>query len=207
MPVSVAMKDRSCLVVGGGVIALRKVESLMEYDTKITVIAAEADRKLEYHAEKGKIRLENRDYKSPEAATFNLVIAATDNHDLNHQVYEDARGAGALVNVVDDPPFCDFIFPSITRRDNLTVSISTDGRAPFMSGHLKQILGNIFPEHWNKLMRYAAEFRLKVRARWPGEPPRQQDCYEKFLQTDWKTVLKHTSHEEILKLLDGLIEL
>ena len=69
MPVSLAMNKRKCLVVGGGKIALRKVEKLLEYDTSITVISPEFDQKLEFHAGRGRIELENRAYQSPEAST------------------------------------------------------------------------------------------------------------------------------------------
>ncbi|NIW24448.1 MAG: bifunctional precorrin-2 dehydrogenase/sirohydrochlorin ferrochelatase, partial [Gammaproteobacteria bacterium] len=65
--------------------------------------------------------------------------------ELNRRVHEDTRGTGALVNVVDDPQHCDFIFPAVLRRDCLTAAISTDGKAPFVSGHLRLVLENIFP--------------------------------------------------------------
>ena len=78
MPISVSLKDRPCLVVGGGLVALRKVESLLDYDTAITVVAREAHEKLGYHAERGRITLERRDYESPEAGRYGLVISATE---------------------------------------------------------------------------------------------------------------------------------
>ena len=78
MPISLSLADRACLVVGGGLVALRKVEGLLEYDTAITVVAPEVNEKLEYHAERGRITLEKREYRSPEAAAYGLVVAATD---------------------------------------------------------------------------------------------------------------------------------
>ena len=104
MPISVNLKDRDCLVVGGGTIALRKVETLMDYDTKITVVAPEVHEQLEHHANEGRIIIEKREYRAPEAAAYTLVISASDDNELNKQVYDDAKGSGALVNVVDDPP-------------------------------------------------------------------------------------------------------
>ena len=75
LPVSVSVKNRSCLVVGGGVVALRKVETLLDYDTEITVISPEVHEKLEYHAKRGRIKLEKREYRSPEASAYGLVIS------------------------------------------------------------------------------------------------------------------------------------
>jgi siroheme synthase-like protein len=207
MPISVSLKGRPCLVVGGGLVALRKVENLLEYDTAITVVAPEVHEKLDYHAERGRIALEKRDYRSPEAAGYGLVVSATDDAKLNRQVHEDARGAGVLVNVVDDPPRCDFIFPAVLRRDCLTAAISTDGKAPFVSGHLRLVLENIFPGHWKRLMKLAASFRNRVRDRWPDDPAKKNVCYTEFLEADWKRMLKELDDDQIEEELTRMLEM
>jgi siroheme synthase-like protein len=207
MPISLDMRNRTCLVIGGGNVALRKVETLMDYETEITVIAPDVHEKLEYHAAAGRIKLEKRPYRSPEAATFGLVISASNDGELNRRVYEDAKGSGALVNVVDEPRKCDFIFPAVLRRDCLTTAISTDGKAPFISGHLRLILENIFPDHWNQLMRLAVAFRKRVRQRWPDEPGKKNMCYSEFLEVDWKRLLKSGKEKEIQAELDRILEL
>ncbi len=207
IPISISLADRACLVVGGGLVALRKVESLLEYDTAITVVAPEAHEKLEYHAERGRITLEKRDYRSPEAAAYGLVVAATDDAELNRRVHEDTRGTGALVNVVDDPQHCDFIFPAVLRRDCLTAAISTDGKAPFVSGHLRLVLDNIFPKHWVRLMKLAASFRNKVRNQWPDDAQRKNACYAEFLEADWKSMLKELSDEQIEEELTRMLHI
>jgi len=205
MPISVSLKDRPCLVVGGGLVALRKVENLLDYDTSITVVAPEAHEKLEYHAKRGQIGLERREYQSPEASDYGLVISATGDAALNKRVHEDASRAGALVNVVDDPPHCDFIFPAVLRRDCLTAAVSTDGKAPFISGHLRLVLENIFPQHWGRLMRLAASFRSRVRDRWADDPRSKDACYTEFLEADWKRILKESSDEEIEEELTRML--
>jgi precorrin-2 dehydrogenase/sirohydrochlorin ferrochelatase len=207
MPISVSLEDRPCLVVGGGFVALRKVESLLDYGTKITVVAPEVHEKLEYHAERQRITLEKRAYRSPESAAYGLVVCATDDAELNRRVYEDAREAGALVNVVDDPPHCDFIFPAVLRRDCLTAAISTDGKAPFVSGHLRLVLENIFPAHWERLMRLAASFRNRVREQWADNPEKKNACYAEFLEADWQRMLKELSNDEIEKELTRMLQI
>ena len=207
MPISVSLGDRPCLVVGGGFVALRKVESLLDYDTAITVIAPEVHEKLEYHAERQRITLEKRPYRSPESAAYGLVVCATDDAELNRRVYEDAREAGALVNVVDDPPHCDFIFPAVLRRDCLTAAISTDGKAPFVSGHLRLVLESIFPAHWERLMRLAASFRNRVREQWADNPEKKNACYAEFLEADWTRMLKELSDDEIEKELTRMLQI
>ena len=205
MPISLSVNGRSCLVVGGGSVALRKVETLLDYETSITVISPEIDPKLESKLFRGKIKLEQRPYRSPEASSYGLVISASDDVEVNHTVCEDCRTAGVLVNVVDDPGRCDFIFPAVVRRDCLTAAIATDGKAPFIAGHLRKILGEIFPEHWNQLMRHAAAFRKNVVKRWGPDTARKNDCYTRFLEADWKTMADEMSLEDIQEELNRML--
>jgi len=206
MPLSLRMKGRKCLVVGGGKVALRKVESLLEHDTNITVVAPECENKLEYHANRGRIALEKREYRSPEASKYGLVISCTDDTDLNLQVSEDCRSAGVPVNVADAPDLCDFIFPSVVRRDCMTVAIATDGRVPFISGHLNLVLDTIFPKHWEKLMKHATVFRKRVQERWAGDTEQKNACYGRFLDADWKRILESKTEEEVTRELDSMLE-
>jgi siroheme synthase-like protein len=207
MPINIDMTNRKCLVVGGGNVALRKVESLLKYeDCSVTVVAPEVADKLQYYAERNRIKLEKRPYKSPEAIDFGLVIAATDDTAVSQEVYDDCRTHGVLVNVADVPKLCEFTFPAVLQRDCLTVAISTDGKAPFMSSHLKAILDTIFPEHWNKLMGLAAEFRTRVLKALPRDFEARTRCFERFVNADWKTMLHDMSSEEISLELDRMIE-
>lgn len=206
MPISVTLKNCNCLVVGGGRIALRKIDNLLDYETNITVVTPEPLEKIKFYAEKGKLKLEVRTYRPPEAAAYRLVISASDNPEVNQQVYDDARNSGALVNVVDNPPLCDFIFPALVKRGPLTAAISTDGRAPFLSGHLKTILETIFPDHWTKLARLAARYRKMVQTRWPDNPADRSDCFDAFLSEDWKSILDDMSEPEIEAHLEKLVE-
>ncbi|MBD3331591.1 bifunctional precorrin-2 dehydrogenase/sirohydrochlorin ferrochelatase [candidate division GN15 bacterium] len=207
MPINIDMSNRKCLVVGGGNVALRKVESLLKYENcSVTVVAPEVADKLQYYAERHRIKVEKRPYKSPEAIDFGLVIAATDDSAVSQEVYDDCRTHGVLVNVADVPKLCEFTFPAVLQRDCLTVAISTDGKAPFMSSHLKAILDTIFPEHWNKLMGLAAEFRTRVLEALPRDFEARTRCFERFVNADWKTMLHDMSSEEISLELDRMIE-
>jgi siroheme synthase-like protein len=206
MPISVSLKDRRCIVVGGGIVAVAEIENLLEYDASITVVSPKMHEKLEFHAKRGGVTLEKREYRSPEAADYGLVVSASEDAALNEQVYEDAKRAGVLVNVVDDLPRSDFIFPSVLRRDCLTAAISTDGKAPFVAGHLQVILDNIFPEHWKRLMELAASFQSRVEGRWGGDLTRKNGCYGEFLEADWKKMLEESSDEQIEEELARMLE-
>jgi siroheme synthase-like protein len=207
MPVGISMTGRRWLVVGGGAVALRKVETLFDYDTEITVVAPEVHEKLQYHAHQGRIKLEKRKYRSSEAKGYHFVICATNDKALNHGIWEDTRLSGVLVNVVDDPPHCDFVFPAVLRRDCLTAAISTDGQAPFVAGHLRIVLEEIFPAHWERLMRHAASFRKMVRERWAGDAERREACYTEFLQAEWKQILQDSNDADVQRELERMLEM
>jgi siroheme synthase-like protein len=206
MPISISLKERRCLVVGGGDVALRKIESLLEYDTDITVVAPRPVDKILYFADKNRLRLEKREYKIAEASEYGLVISASNNKDVNAQVSEDCRKSGVPVNVVDNPALCNFIFPAVVKRDTLSLAISTDGEAPFLARQLKLILEDIFPERWKKIAAYASQFRKKANSRWPGQPEKKAQCYLRFVQADWQNILKDKSESEIEELLNGMLE-
>jgi siroheme synthase-like protein len=206
MPISISMEGRTCLVVGGGPVALRKVEKLLEYETNVTVVAPRLHEALEYHAKRGRIVLEKREYRSPEAGDYGIVFCATDDRALNQRVYDDAVARGVLVNVADDPPRCDFIVPAVLRRDCLSVALTTGGEAPFMAGHLRLILDEVFPEHWERLMRLAADFRVRVRKRWPNDDGKKSLCYARFLEADWKNMFSELGDDEIEGEMSRIIE-
>jgi len=206
LPISLSMKNRRCLIVGGGRVALRKVENLLNYEADITVIAPEVEERIGYFASKDLLKLEKREYESPEASEYNLVISASNDDELNKLVYDDCQASGTPANIVDNPQLCDFIFPAVVRRDYLTVSVSSDGKAPFLSGNLRLILESIFPEHWSKVARLAAKFRLMVFKRWPDNHDKRNECFGRFLAADWKAIIKEKDGEEIERQLDEMLE-
>lgn len=206
MPISVTLKGTSCLVVGGGKVALRKIDALLDYDADITVVAPRVEDKVKFYAEKKRLKLELREYVSPEAANYRLVISASDLEEVNHAVYDDTRQSGTMVNVVDNPPLCDFIFPAVVRRECLTAAVSTDGKAPFLAGHLRVVLENIFPNHWNRLARMAADFRVKAMERWPDDLDKRNDCFAAFLSADWKAMFDEMKDAEINARLQEMID-
>ncbi len=206
VPINISLNDRRVLVVGGGRVALRKIEMLLDYNPDLTVIAPEAVDKIEYFAGKGRLRLEKREYRSPEASQYGLVVSAADDRAVNEQVHDDCRRSGVLVNVVDCPRLCTFIVPAVVKRDSLTISVSTGGKAPFLARFLRMLLDDAFPLHYAKVTRFAHSFRQDVNKRFKGQPERKAQCFERFLATDWKKVIKTLSDEEIRLELSKMLE-
>ena len=206
LPIALSLKNRPCLVVGGGGVALRKINILLEYECDITVISPEAVERIEYFASKGLIKYIKREYDSPDSSSYGIVISASDDKALNRQVSEDCKKAGVLVNVVDSPMLCDFIFPAVVKRDCLTVAISTDSKAPFLAGHLRLILEGIFPDRWKKIARLSVDFRKKVMRHWKNEPGKRAESFSRFLNADWKSILEKMDDKQIEEEFNNLLE-
>jgi precorrin-2 dehydrogenase / sirohydrochlorin ferrochelatase len=146
------LKGRRCLVIGGGEIGLEKVEGLLACDGDVTLIAPEAVPELESLAAEGSIAWERREYAGPQdlEAVF-IVIAATDDTDINIRVYEDAERRAMLVNIVDVPPLCNFILPAIVRTGPLAIAISTAGASPALAKRMKRQIADEYGEPYARL--------------------------------------------------------
>src|SRR3954469_12865053 len=131
------LKGRRCLVVGGGEVGLEKVEGLLACDGDVVVVAPELESSLAEMAAEGSIEWHQRTYEPSDLEGTFMVIAATDNTDVNIRVYEDAERRAMLVNVVDVPPLCNFILPAIIRSGPLAIAISTAGASPALAKRIR----------------------------------------------------------------------
>ncbi|MBO9534302.1 MAG: bifunctional precorrin-2 dehydrogenase/sirohydrochlorin ferrochelatase [Solirubrobacteraceae bacterium] len=145
------LKGRSCLVVGGGDVGLEKVEGLLACDGDVTVVAPELSSELAQLAREGSIAWLQREYEPADLEGTFLVIAATNDTDVNIAVYDDAEARSMLVNVVDVPPLCNFILPAILRTGPLAIAISTAGASPALAKRMKREIGEHFGEEYARL--------------------------------------------------------
>jgi siroheme synthase-like protein len=171
------LTGRRCLVVGGGEIGLEKVEGLLACDGTVTVIAPEVEPALEEYAREGSIVWEERPYGGPgDLEGVFMVIAATNDTDVNIAVYDDAERRAMLVNVVDVPPLCNFILPAIVRTGPLAIAISTAGASPALAKRMKREIEGQFGEPYARL----AVMLNEVRGWAKGTLPTYQDRKEFF---------------------------
>ena len=166
------LTGRRCVVVGGGDIGLEKVEGLLACDGDVTLIAPGAIEPLQELAREGSIRWEQREYAGPAdlEGTF-MVIAATNDTDVNIEVYEDAEQRAMLVNVVDVPPLCNFILPAIFRSGPIAIAISTAGASPALAKRMKREIAETYGEPYARL----AELLNDARGWAKGTLPTYQD--------------------------------
>ena len=158
LPVFMKLEDSSCLVVGGGKIALQKIEQLICSKAKITVIAPEICKSIK----RLPVNSLNRKYIIGDMDQAKLVIAATDDNKVNKKIYEDANKRGIPVNVVDQPELCSFYMGSVYQDGDLKVAISTNGQCPSFGTYLKDHIKNISKGLWGTALDNLALKRKKI---------------------------------------------
>jgi siroheme synthase-like protein len=162
-PVSLNIRERRCVVAGGGEVALRKVKVLLEHGADVEVISPDLCPELARLAESGEVRVHNHAYETGNLADAFLAIAATDDVKTNRQVAEEARSKAILVNVVDDAVNSDFIVPSYLRRDGLTIAVSTSGQSPALARKIRTRLEKEIADQYGALTRLIGEIRAEIK--------------------------------------------
>ena len=165
LPLFVDLRDRDCLVVGGGGVALRKIELLLRAGARVCVVAPECTETVQGLADAGDIRLEHREFAPGDACGRALVIAATDDIAVNEQVYNECRAFGILVNTVDTPDLSSAIFPSIIDRDPVLVAVSSGGRSPTLARVVRGWLESRLSPALGRIAEFASARRAEVKAR------------------------------------------
>jgi len=174
-----SVRGRRCLVVGGGRIAARRVHGLLREGALVTVVAPQTVAALTELDEGGEIDLRRRAYEAADVQGYALVLAATDDREVNRQIFEEATAAGTWVNVADDPQLCTFHVPARVRRGGLEITVSSDGGAPFATRRLRQLIEKRIGPEWAEWMQAAAEYRSCVRSM-ELSPAEQEQRYDAF---------------------------
>ena len=162
-PVALNIAGRQCVIIGGGQVALRKVNMLLEAGAKVTVISPNLCPDLIQMAVRGEIRTTDREYRTGDLENVFIAIAATDNGETNIQVATEAREGSVLVNVVDDAENSDFIVSSYLRRDGLTIAVSTSGQSPALARKIRTRLEQEITEQYGTLTCLIGEVRSEIR--------------------------------------------
>ena len=168
-PAFIDIENQPCLVVGGGCVAEEKIEALLECKGKVSVISPELTNELSKKVENGDILWESRKYITGAVQGYRIVISATDSQKVNEQVYRDAEIRGIMVNVVDIPPLCRFIVPSIVRQRDLCIAISTGGKSPALAKKIRVELETKFGDEYADLVDLLGEYRPLMQRKYPDD--------------------------------------
>ena len=160
-PVNLCLAGQPVLVVGGGPVAARKVEALLRAGSRVTVVAPAAADPI---AEQSEVVWRRRRYQPPEAGSYRLVVTATNDPEVNAQVARDCEAANVFVNSADDPANCTFTLPSVARRGDLQVTVSTNGRSPALARWLRRRIEREIDSGYAILLGLLTEARAEARA-------------------------------------------
>ena len=199
-PIFMNLTDRSCLVVGGGEVALRKIEQLLRADARVQVVARDLCARLQELVASQSVNHLARDFETRHLYGQALVIAATDDRRLNGDVAVMAKDRSIPVNVVDDPALCTFIMPSVIDRDPVIVAVSTGGESPVLARLLRARLESFIPAGYGRLARLLGEFREHARAKFPAIRERRR-FWETIIQGPVAELLFGGQEEEARRLL------
>ncbi|WP_158748330.1 bifunctional precorrin-2 dehydrogenase/sirohydrochlorin ferrochelatase [Acidobacterium sp. S8] len=177
-PIFFKLDGRPCLVVGAGEIAESKIHSLLTADAQVTVVAPEAKPDLVELAQAGRFAWHQREFAPDDLEGIFLVVAATNVPEVNAGIFREARKRNIICNSVDDPPNCDFYFPSIVRRGDLQIAISTAGESPALAQQLRKEIDEQLPQDLGPWLKALGELRREILASMPAGEPRKQLLHE-----------------------------
>ena len=179
-PMFVDMTERECLIVGGGNVAYRKVMVMLDFGAKVTVVAEDICdelRKLtidDTANKENRITFIKRKFERKDCDGMEMVIAATDDNALNHEIAEYCKAKGIMVNAVDQKADCSFIFPSYIKEKNLVAAFSSSGNSPVLTQYLKGKEKEILTPFLGELNEYMGQIREKVIAEYDTEAERKR---------------------------------
>lgn len=184
-PMFLDVEDKPILVVGGGEVACRKVDSLLRAGADVTLVSPKVAPYLQQLVDENKLHWVQNFYSSQIISKEYLQVwATTDNPSLNHQVYNDAKKLGILVNVVDDLPYCDFITPSMINRGRIQIAISSGGASPVLVRNIREKLETVLPQNIGLLADFGASKRNSIKESFPTVDERRK-FWERFLSSSF----------------------
>ena len=166
-PFFVEIENQCCLIVGAGIVALRKLEILKEYGPKFHVVAPVVTEEIVELAKQhpDKIRISQRNYEREDLNQADFVIAASSDDELNHQIFLSCKERKIPVNVVDVKQDCSFIMPAIIHNSSFDIAVSSGGRSPAAASYLKRKIHESIPEHYGNLVEELGEYRDYVKSK------------------------------------------
>jgi len=205
-PVFVKLQEQNCLVVGAGEVAVRKIELLVRAGAKITVIAEILSSQVVAMQASHNLLILQKSFTAADVQGFRLVVSATDDIQTNQLVAKSAEAHNILVNVVDNPALCSFIFPAIIDRSPIIAAVSSGGAAPVLARLLRAKIESVIPPAFGRLAQLAEKFRDSVKQH-IQEPAQRRIFWENIFQGPIAELVfagnEHEAEQQLKQGLDG----
>jgi len=205
LPIFLNIKQRDCLIVGGGGVAARKADLLLKAGACVIVVSPTLNSELNALLQANKIIYIAETFQPSHLCNMALAIAATDDASINQATSEAAKQAGIPVNVVDNPALCTFIMPSILDRSPIVIAVSSGGSAPVLARMLRARLETLIPAAYGRLASHAARFREQVKQRF-SHPDNRRLFWEKILQGPFAEMIFSGKDQDAQRYLLDMLE-
>ncbi len=199
-PVNLNVQHRPCLVIGGGPVGTRKVTTLLDCGARVTLVSPAAGQVLSGLAEKKQIVWKQRSYRSGDLDGMFLVIGATDDETLNRRIHTDAEERNMLCNIADRPEICNFILPSVVRRGDLAIAVSTSGKSPALAKQLRKHLEAFFGPEYEPFLALMGEVRQRL-LRHEHAPEAHKPIFERLISGPLLRWIREGNTEDIDRFL------
>ncbi len=200
-PMFVNLKDKTCTVIGGGTVALRKILGLLECHAFVRVIAPQCVQQIIQLFNKNTIDLCERTYQKHDIAGSFLVVAATDDAEVNAQIYQECTESNILCNVVDIPDLCNFYYAAVYTCGELKIAVSTNGASPALAQKIKTELSESYPDKYIPYLQYLQRIRESVKEK-ISEASTRKEILKKIVHDPH--VLEQCSDEHFRRQIDTL---
>lgn len=206
LPILVDLEGRPCLVVGGGDVAARKVEMLLDVGARPRVVAIRVGSRIEeIAAVHSAVSVERRAYRTGDLAGVALAFAATDDPALQEAIAREARAAGVWLNAVDEPERCTFVMPAVLDRSPLVVAVSTSGASPALARRIRDDVAARLGPEYDAAVAHLAELRARFV---PGRP--RQEAFVRLVGSGLLEALRGDDADRVRSLIAdacaGLVE-
>jgi len=161
-PAFLQLNNKKVLLIGGGNISFEKLERLLDFTDEVKVIALEINKQMQDLVQKKGLELELRAYKEGDIKDCSIVIVAVDDISLQAKIFEESKSYKCLCNCVDSVDYCDFIFPSYVKENDLTIAISTSGSSPAFAKHFKKYIKGLIPSNVSEFLQEMKALRVKL---------------------------------------------
>lgn len=198
-PFYIDIENKKCVVIGGGVVALRKIEKILPFNPKITVVAPEICKEIE---EFDGLELHKRNFLDSDITNAFTVIAATDDNSLNAHIFKLCSEKNILINTVDDKEKCGFIFPALVKKENITVGISTEGKSPVYARFMRERIESSLDESCDKAIDILFSVRDFIKHEINTEEKRKS-AFERILKLCVEDI-DSVNDEKILEIIKDL---
>ena len=205
-PVFLNLKGKKTVVVGGGMVAQRKIETLLEHEAAVYVISKALTPSLDREVKAGRIKLVGEEFHESHLDGAFLVIAATDDIDLNRRVSRTAQERGLLINAVDQPDDCNFIVPSSLKRGALRIAVSTSGKSPAMARKVREDLEKHFGDEYESFLNLMGRMRQEILARRLSQKEKSR-IFRELIDSSILEAIGRGAWEEAASVLSDIIKI